>query len=132
MPEHEATPESSVRLEKAIEATNAMLEFPENRIVRVVLFGSVARGEATSTSDIDMCVTFDNKLTSRQPLYIGGKMDNFLKEKGFQVGTHVSMGLDFTRIRDEYYDVDNAPDVLKARVEEIKREGKVLFPKARI
>lgn len=56
----------STAVENAVRAYQAAIvrEFP-SRLVRIVVFGSVARGEATEDSDVDVLVVLD-RLTTRE------------------------------------------------------------------
>ena len=125
----DASPESSIRVEKAEEVKDLLVKYPENHITKVILFGSTARGEATSPSDIDMCVVFGDDLTDRMVIILGGSLDQYLREKGFLTGQHIPMGLDFSYLRELYFNEDvDIPQWIKIRIENIKKEGLVLYP----
>ena len=48
------------------ELVNGILSFLSEQVVRIVLYGSEARGTATPESDIDIAVFLNGRLTPRQ------------------------------------------------------------------
>ncbi|MHA1742378.1 MAG: nucleotidyltransferase domain-containing protein [Candidatus Thorarchaeota archaeon] len=55
---------ASGSIDEIREATRFIMELP--RVIAVLLFGSVARGEATSRSDIDICVVAPGTETAEE------------------------------------------------------------------
>ena len=79
----------------------------DSDILAVILFGSKARGEATLTSDLDVCLVLLNR--RYDPLYLSGKKLDYLKIGGLDI--HVYQQL---------------PIYIRTRV---IKEGQVLFVK---
>ena len=103
----------SAAITDAVRAYQSALsrEFP-SRLVRTVVFGSVARGEATEDSDIDILVLFD-RLNSRE------------RARAIDLGTEVAFDrrMLFSPLPlsvDEWHDLEMRERLLTA---EIAREG---------
>jgi predicted nucleotidyltransferase len=127
--EEEKPSDSARRRIIASAATGAMLEFSENNIRQVILFGSTARGEARPDSDIDVCVTINSDLSDRIVLFLGSQLTDHLHDKGFKTGVHAPMCLDLSFLSDRFFDEGaKIPGKLKDRIEDMKREGIVLYP----
>lgn len=123
-----STNETDIRRQIAQAATRALLAHPNNHIIRVILFGSVARGEVTPQSDIDMCVVFDDQLTNRELLLLGGNLQEYLREKCFKLGVHLPSGLDLTFVNNSHFqNTKILPPQIKATLEEAKEEGVILY-----
>ena len=117
------TPESEKRIIIAEEVARILRE-SEPKIKAIWLFGSTVDNTATVDSDIDICVTFEG-LGDREILFVGGKLSNNLSEKGYQTGSHVPMGFDFTYTQEKYlHNPENLPDFIRLRFQEITTTGK--------
>lgn len=127
--QREQSLESSSRLVIAKRATESLLQYPGNNIDRIILFGSVARGDANQASDIDVCVVFNDSLPRRHVLMLGSVLQDFLEERGFKAhGVHIVDGLDFTFVAKELFDTPPQEGRVREEIDQIKKDGLVLYP----
>ena len=86
------------------------LDYPE--IKEIILFGSVARGEDTEDSDIDLLIISDKKRETKDKLM--KKVSNALFEFGIYISAKVISKEEYKNLENTYF------------ISNIKREGVVL------
>ena len=86
------------------------LDYPE--IKEIILFGSVARGEDTEDSDIDLLIISDKKRETKDKLM--KKVSNALFEFGIYISVKVISKEEYKNLENTYF------------ISNIKREGVVL------
>jgi predicted nucleotidyltransferase len=81
-------------------------------IVRIILFGSYARGDASDTSDVDLIVESQGRLHNRKIFALGGEL------------------LDVFPVRVDVYDILEIKNP-SAMYENIQKEGVVIYDASR-
>ena len=80
--EHQQPPELIIT---ANAAASEIYNTFQDEVAAIVLLGSVARGEATTASDIDLCIVAKSHHSADHPALWEGST-NLLREQGFQLG----------------------------------------------
>ncbi len=89
----------------------------KNDVESIIVFGSQARGDATSDSDTDICVVTKDEIKSEQALSLRGKMRKMFI---------TNYNLDTDIIMRSKYRFDRFSGVVSAFEATIKREGMVI------
>jgi len=93
-------------LEKQLDKLVKKVE-QDSDILAVILFGSKARGETTSASDLDVCLVLQNR--RYDPLYLSNKKLEYLKIGGLDIHVYQQLPIYVRR--------------------QVIKEGKILFVK---
>lgn len=123
-----SNPDSQARFDTALKAISIIIDSSEGAVTQIDLFGSTVNNTATFASDIDICVRLGRDVPNRLGLFIGGQIENKLREHGFLTGVHVPMGFDTTVLNEAYFDEDaELSEIIRGRVEEIKKTGITIY-----
>lgn len=95
----------------------------DRRISKVILFGSVARGEATPDSDIDLAITLPDVTKSKNALLVMMACYSALEQRHIRVG-ETPGGVTIEAISESEYFLGERADLLHG---EIKNGGIVLY-----